>query len=77
MEEKHQNRVITVNPQGQLCIDNQLVDSDMILFEEEAKILLENELMEGPQNVLSDDEDDFSEDGYYDKNNYDEFDASC
>lgn len=77
MEEKHLSRRISVNPEGQLCIDDQVVDSDMILFEEEAKILLENELMEGPQNVLSDDEDDFSEDGYYDKNNYDEFDASC
>ncbi|HLN52984.1 MAG TPA: hypothetical protein VK212_04705 [Lentimicrobium sp.] len=42
------NRVISVNPDGRLCIDNQEVDSDMILFEEEAKNLLEEELLEGP-----------------------------
>lgn len=48
MEEQHLNRRISVNKDGRLCIDNQEVDSDMILFEEEAKILLEQELMEGP-----------------------------
>lgn len=48
MEERHLNRRISVNKDGRLCIDNQEVDSDMILFEEEAKNLLEQELMEGP-----------------------------
>ncbi len=76
MEEKHLSRRISVNPEGQLCIDDQVVDSDMILFEEEAKILLEKELMEGPHNSLSEEEDGFSDDGSYDKF-YDEFDANC
>lgn len=50
MKENPLDRIISVNPDGRLCIDNQEVDSDMILFEEEAKNLLEQELMEGPLN---------------------------
>lgn len=57
MEENHLNRNISVNPDGRLCIDNQTVDSDMILFEEEAKNLLEQELMEGPHFYYTGEED--------------------
>lgn len=56
MEEKHLNRIISVNKDGRLCIDDQEVDSDMILFEEEAKNLLEEELMEGPHFYSSDED---------------------
>lgn len=60
MEEMHQSKNFSVNAEGQLCIDNHVVDSDMILFEEEAKILLEQELMEGPLFFYPDDEDNYS-----------------
>jgi hypothetical protein len=60
MEERHLDRIISVNPEGLLCIDNQVVDSDMILFEEEAKSLLEQELMEGPLLSYSEEEEDYS-----------------
>jgi len=65
MEEKHQNRTISVNSDGRLSIDNQEVDSDMILFEEEAKSLLEKELMEGPLSSYSENEDAYLQD-YFD-----------
>lgn len=64
MEERHLNRIISVKKDGRLCIDNQEVDSDMILFEEEAKNLLEQELMEGPHFYNPSDEDD-DLDGFY------------
>ncbi len=56
MERKPGNLSIDID--GRLNIDSRLVDSAMILFEEEAKNLLEKELMEGPLNNLKDDEDD-------------------
>lgn len=50
---------MSVDIDGRLYIDSRLVDSAMILFEEEAKNLLEKELMEGPlNNYMKDDEDD-------------------
>lgn len=57
MEENHLNRLITVNHEGRLCFDSQVVDSDMILFEEEAKNLLEQELMEGPHFYYQEEDD--------------------
>jgi trans-2-enoyl-CoA reductase len=70
MEERHLNRSISVNKDGRLCIDNQEVDSDMILFEEEAKNLLEQELMEGPHyNPMEEDVDNF--DGFDNDRDYD------
>ncbi len=56
MERKPGN--LSVDIDGRLHIHSRLVDSAMILFEEEAKNLLEKELMEGPlNNYLKDDED--------------------
>lgn len=60
MEGRHLNRILSVNSDGLLCIDNQVVDSNMILFEEEAKRLLEQELMEGPLLSYSEEEEDYS-----------------
>ncbi len=85
MEEMHQNKCFSVNAEGQLCIDDHVVDSDMILFEEEAKLLLEQELMEGPLYYYPETEDDYSaletdsedlmndDDIYYEGNNFDLF----
>lgn len=68
MEEMHLNRDFSVNSEGQLCVGGQVVDSNMILFEEQAKSLLEKELMEGPLNYdpANDDDDyqSFDEDIY-------------
>jgi hypothetical protein len=61
MKEKHHNPKIRVNSDGRLCIDNQVVDFDMILFEEEAKNLLEQELMEGPHYYYQEEDELISE----------------
>jgi hypothetical protein len=58
MEENHHNRIYTVSPDGRWLIDDREVNS-FIIFEEEAKNLLENELMEGPLNYYPEDEDDY------------------
>lgn len=58
MERKPGNLSVYVD--GQLYIDSRLVDSAMILFEEEAKNLLEKELMEGPLNNYYREDEDFS-----------------
>lgn len=64
----HLNNRISISPEGKLFIDNQELDSDIILFEEEAKDLLEEELMEGPLIYYPDDE------GYYPISENDDFD---
>jgi hypothetical protein len=58
MEKKPGN--LSVYFDGQLYIDSRLVDSAMILFEEEAKNLLEKELMEGPLNNYNREDEEFS-----------------
>jgi hypothetical protein len=63
-------RVISVNPDGRFCIDNQVVDFDMILFEEQAKNLLEAELMEGPLNYYPGQEGD---DSFFEENDLEAF----
>lgn len=55
----HLNRTIRLNPQGKLIMDNQEVDFDMILCEEEAINLLEEELMEGLQTIYYPDEEEY------------------
>ncbi|GEM_PF-2995099 len=67
MKNKPLSHVITVNPDGELCFDNQVVDFDSILFEEKAKNLLESELLEGPLNYYPEQDSDeslFDEDDF-------------
>ncbi len=50
MKRKPLSSLISVNSDGELCIDNQVVNFNNLLFEEKAKNLLEKELQEGPHN---------------------------
>lgn len=61
MEEKHPDKVYSINPDGQLCIEGQELDSDMVLYEEEAKKLFESELMESLLFYYPEDEEDYSD----------------
>jgi len=56
----HRDKLYSINPDGHLCFDDQELDSDLILFEEEAKNLLERELMEGLLFYYPEDEEDYS-----------------
>lgn len=58
MEENHHNRIYSVSPDGRWLFDDREVNS-FIIFEEEAKNLLEKELMEGPLNYYPEDNDDY------------------
>jgi hypothetical protein len=55
-----QSNNLSINSEGLLCINDIVVDPDMILFEEDAKVLLENELMEVPLFYNPDDENDLA-----------------
>lgn len=60
MERKHLNRQISVKPDGQLYLGDQVVDSFMFLIEEDAIKHLEQELMEDGPTSYPGNGDDYS-----------------